>query len=329
MTIANSLGRLKLLFLGSDEFSLPTLRTLIKASQHNIHVVTKPATLIDFWAKQQNLNVKHWPVERKQYDLGLVISFGHMIDEDTIKLCREGIFNVHPSLLPRWRGSTPIERAIQHGDKETGVTLMKIKPHKFDVGEILMQKKVDIKDRETRKELLVRLAAVASDMTEEFLSDPKHYIDRAAPQQEEGKTFARKLTPQCGRLDFHLCDSDEIDRKVRAFSFTIDTYTNWIDGRRLSLMDSLDPNIINNLQLDALVRKTDPIFSNYSDEDFLPGFVYFHKIRKILCVKCANQTWAAFRHVSLQSKRIMTAAEFYNGYVNRRSKGEAFILKTL
>lgn len=131
----------KVLFFGTDNFSLPSLK---KLHQNNLDltVVTSfksPANCVRSYAEAQKLSIYRWPISVEQcadFELGVVVSFGHMIPLHIINALPRGIINVHASLLPRWRGAAPIMYAIMEGDTKTGISIMKIEPHQFDIGPV-------------------------------------------------------------------------------------------------------------------------------------------------------------------------------------------------
>jgi len=131
----------KVLFFGTDHFSLPSLQRLHQ-NKVDVGVVTSfksPANCVRSYAELQKLPLYRWPITAEQcasYELGVVVSFGHMIPSHIINVFPNGIINVHASLLPRWRGAAPIIYAIMKGDTKTGVSIMKIQPHHFDVGDV-------------------------------------------------------------------------------------------------------------------------------------------------------------------------------------------------
>jgi len=98
-----------------------------------------PANCVRSYAEKEKLPLQKWPIEPSEcskYDLGVVVSFGHLIPASIINGFPNGMINVHASLLPKWRGAAPIIYAIMKGDARTGVSIMKIEPHRFDIGAV-------------------------------------------------------------------------------------------------------------------------------------------------------------------------------------------------
>lgn len=102
-----------------------------------------------------------------------------------------GMLNVHASLLPRWRGAAPIIYALANGDTETGVTVMQIKPKKFDIGEILMQRKVSISDNMTMPELHNTLGQLGAKCLVETIKNLEDYLLNCKPQSSKGVTYGK------------------------------------------------------------------------------------------------------------------------------------------
>ncbi|CAL1289914.1 unnamed protein product [Larinioides sclopetarius] len=118
------------------------------------------------YATQKNMTVYSWPyiLPSNTYDIGIVVSFGHMISSESILACKYGIINGHPSLLPRWRGAAPIIHTILNGDVETGVTITQVSPNKFDVGNILVQNKYKVPAGCSAKMLTRELSKIAASL---------------------------------------------------------------------------------------------------------------------------------------------------------------------
>jgi len=98
-----------------------------------------PANCVRTYAEKEKLPLQKWPIDPSvcpQFDLGVVVSFGHLIPASIINGFPYGMINVHASLLPKWRGAAPIIYAIMKGDASTGVSIMKIEPHRFDIGDV-------------------------------------------------------------------------------------------------------------------------------------------------------------------------------------------------
>lgn len=321
-------NQFNLLFFGSDSFSIIILKHLIGANLCPVQVVTKPFSLVDKFSAHHRISRHRWPLDlsdstiKDRFNIGLVASFGQLIDVNTINSFEQGLFNVHPSLLPRYRGSTPIQTAILDGVKETGCTIMRIPPiNKFDIGDIILQEKVQIGSREYALELRDRLATIGACMTERLLNNYDECLGFARPQGDIGKSYAKKLKPEQGLIYFKSESSTRVDHKVRAFTGFLEVYTYCLDGLKIRLEDMRDPDEVesydlNNLSMNQLRLK------NAIDEDIthIPaGTIFFHKTRHVVCIKCSDNKWAGFDHITPEFKPRMSGLDFYNGYLSKVS----------
>jgi methionyl-tRNA formyltransferase len=145
-------------------------------------------------------------------DLIVVVAYGQILPKTILEIPPRGCINVHASLLPRWRGASPIQQAILHGDRETGVTTMFIN-EKMDAGDIILQRAEPIRPDDTAGNLHDRLAPLGAQLLAETLagSSPRR------PQDESQVTHARKLTKEDGRVDWTK-PATEIERQIRAFN---------------------------------------------------------------------------------------------------------------
>ncbi|MEO5596608.1 MAG: methionyl-tRNA formyltransferase [Lysobacteraceae bacterium] len=150
-------------------------------------------------------------------DLLVVVAYGMILPPKILSIPKHGCWNVHASLLPRWRGAAPIQRAIEAGDTQTGVCLMQM-DEGVDTGGVLLSKAVPISDADTAASLHDRLARLGAEVLAEglaMLRDGMHLLPKA--QSSAGVTYARKLEKSEARLDFAQ-SADVLARKVRALS---------------------------------------------------------------------------------------------------------------
>lgn len=307
----------RLLFFGSDAFSIRVLKPLLDKKLCPVQVVTKLQTSLYKFSQQHNVTTHQWlpglpNVSDDEFNIGLVASFGQMIDPVTVRKFHLGLFNTHPSLLPQYRGSTPVQAAVFDGLKETGCTIMRIPPvEKFDIGDIISQKKLAIGPREYAIELRDRLADLGSSMVIDFLLNYEQYIVTARSQCNENKSLARKLKREQGCLQFKTESMDFIDRKVLAYTGFIEIYTICLGGLHVELDGFREPKLVEKLNLDRLVSK---LTENPNIE---AGTLFFHRLRRILCVKAHDGKWAAFEYATPRGKPKMDALDFYNGYLSK------------
>ncbi len=148
-------------------------------------------------------------------DLIVVAAFGQILRQEVLDLPRFGCINVHGSILPRWRGAAPIQAAILAGDRETGITIMKMDVG-IDTGPMLSQRYLPISPEDTSGTLFARLAPVGAELLVETL--PKYLGGELTPmpQPQEGATYAKMLKKEEGLLDFNQ-PAEALERRVRAF----------------------------------------------------------------------------------------------------------------
>jgi methionyl-tRNA formyltransferase len=144
-------------------------------------------------------------------DLAIVAAYGLILPKPVLEAPRGGCINVHASLLPRWRGAAPIQRAILAGDETTGVTIMQMEEG-LDTGPMLLKRDTEV-DRKTAGELTGELARLGAEALVEWLDHPTPPI----PQPENGITYAHKIDKAETRIDWRQ-SAEEIERRVRAFA---------------------------------------------------------------------------------------------------------------
>jgi methionyl-tRNA formyltransferase len=228
---------LRLAFMGSPEFALPSLRAL-EAAGHEIAVVyaqpprpagrghkERPCPVQAYaerrgWALSTPKTLKDGAESQAFAALGLdaavVVAYGLILPAAVLAAPRLGCVNLHASLLPRWRGAAPIQRAILAGDAQTGVTIMAV-DEGLDTGPILLREAVPIAATATAAELHDRLAEVGARLMVAALDGLAAGRLEARPQPEDGVTYAAKLKRGEGRLDWRR-PAAELERAVRAFT---------------------------------------------------------------------------------------------------------------
>jgi methionyl-tRNA formyltransferase len=215
----------------TPEVALPTLEALL-ASEHNlVCVITQPdrpagrglalkESPVAIWAKEHKISV-HKPADQEELkvavagiDLVITIGFGVIIKEEVLKLPKFGFINLHFSLLPKWRGAAPVQRAIEAGDLTTGVTVFKL-DRGMDTGPIYLQKDIPMPAKATTESLLKDLATLGGPLVLETIAAIE---SQQAPrtQPDSGASRAEKLSKEEARINWQL-SAEVIDRKIRAF----------------------------------------------------------------------------------------------------------------
>jgi methionyl-tRNA formyltransferase len=248
--------RLRLAFMGTADFGVPSLAALIAAGHEIAAVYSQPARARGRGHKLlpspvAALAIEHGIALRTpaqlderairefaalELDGAIVAAYGLLLPPALLAAPRLGCFNVHASLLPRWRGAAPIERAILAGDTETGVTIM-IMAAGLDTGPILIVKTLPIGRRATAPELHDQLSRLGGALLVEALHQLSRgqIVPRAQP--ETGVTYAKKLRREEGAIDWRK-SAAELDRLVRALNPRVPT---WFmhEGERIKLVEAL------------------------------------------------------------------------------------------
>ncbi len=241
---------MKVIFFGTPEFALPSLRRLA-ASPHEVAlVVSRPdrpvgrhqvltAPPVVEMARKLGLPVvqpgslkKPDVLERLREagaDVGVVVAYGKLIPPAALEVLPRGYVNLHPSLLPRHRGPSPIQWALASGDRVTGVTTMLL-DEGMDTGPILLQRRVPIEPGETAEELGSRLAEVGAELVLETLDGLEDGSVVPTPQPEEGATVSPMLRRSFGKIDWEMSARRLVNR-LRAFTPWPGLYTKFRGGR--------------------------------------------------------------------------------------------------
>ena len=221
-------------FFGTEDFSVPTLTGLIEKGWGIKAVVTKPdskrgrgkvlaSPKVAQIARTHKIKVlqpiKLIEIEEElknmDVDCGVLVSYGKIIPLSTIKLFPTGIINVHPSLLPKYRGPSPIESAILSGDKQTGVSIMKLTAQ-MDAGPIYVQEKVALDGSETKPELYNRLSVLGASLLLRNIEKITSEELLPFPQDDLAATYTNLLKKLDGQINWNE-PAEIIERKVRAF----------------------------------------------------------------------------------------------------------------
>jgi methionyl-tRNA formyltransferase len=226
---------MRYILLGSPPFAVPVLESLLESGHTALALVTRPdrprgrgrevqpSALVQL-AQVRGLSVlqptsvrEEGFVERLRElapQVLLVASYGEILREDLLQLAPLGAFNVHGSLLPRWRGASPIQAAIGAGDEETGVSVQRM-VKALDEGDVLLERRTPIGREETAGELFERLARLGGTAAVEALDQLDAGSARCTPQDPSAASYAPKLKKQDGRLDWTR-SSAELGRFVRS-----------------------------------------------------------------------------------------------------------------
>ncbi|CRK91987.1 CLUMA_CG005567, isoform A [Clunio marinus] len=307
-----SYSSLKVLYFGTDKFSLPSLKRLSEQNLARLEVVTSYKARnnpIKSYADKNCMKVYDWTSFLKEesdickdFDLGIVVSFGHLIPENIIESFKHGMLNVHASILPKYRGASPIIYAIRNGDKETGVSIMKIKPHKFDVGEILMTQRTDIPDDMLMHELHDKLSNLGAELLLNCIENLSTL--KETDQNDHNASYAPKINKEFCKVRWNVMMSDDIFnlyRSIYSFKNILTTFKN-------------EP--VKLIEIAKCDKNNPPVLEEQgTSTELSPGHLIFCKKSKKLFVKCLDENFLEIKKISLGKKKVMSAVEFRNGFM--------------
>ena len=300
--------KLKIIFAGTPEFSVPTLSTLYKEGYKISLVLTQPDRKAG-----RGMHLKSSPVKQKakEYDIPvfqpdnlnnedafrrirdvnadilIVAAYGLIIPSKILNIFIKGSYNVHASLLPAWRGAAPIHRAIEAGDSNIGVTIMSVAP-KLDTGDMVRKKSIDLKKELTTGEMTEIISKLGAELMISVVND----IDVSNPlnftkQDETMTTYANKISKLEARAIWKNETSEVIIRKINAFNPFPGVFCNF-RGKILKIWKATKEN-------DA--------------EKGIPGKLYVKPEQNNLFITTADGA-IEIKEIQLEGKRKMTAKEF-------------------
>ena len=240
---------MRVLFLGSDTFSFNVLLEVLSSKHSVCAVITQPPkpsgrgnkltkTIIHQFAETQGIPVFTFDrlknnietIKKIDYDIALVASYGQILPDEFLqyRLC----INVHPSLLPKYRGATPIQTALLNGDKVTGVTIMKVAKD-VDAGDIILQERYEIADGDNLEILQIDLARLGGAMAVKAIDLIENGQVKFTPQDHSKATFVKKIEKEDGFLDFNL-PSQQLVNKFRALDGNVGCFLS-LNGQRIKV----------------------------------------------------------------------------------------------
>ena len=226
---------MRIVFAGTPEFAVESLAILHKSNHEIIAVYCQPdrpkgrgkvlsACPVKLYAEENNslvIQPEDFSELQNQErfsllkpDVMVVAAYGQILPKNTLQTPRFGCLNIHASLLPRWRGAAPIERAILAGDKETGISIMKMNEG-LDTGDVLLEKKHLISEFETSQTLTDNLSSLGADTIIEALSNLSDL--KARPQNNNDASYAKKITKIEAQIDWNQ-SAENISLMIRAFN---------------------------------------------------------------------------------------------------------------
>lgn len=267
---------MKIVFMGSPDFAVPSLEALIEARFDVSLVVTQPdrragrgrkmlPTAVKSAANEHNIPVMDFgkgqrklvsdAVMAEEPDAVVVVAFGHILREPLLSNPTYGCINVHASLLPRWRGVSPVQYSVLHGDSWTGVTIMRMDPG-VDTGPILAQRSIAINPEDSGGDLVDRLAGQGADLLIHTLRGLQTGHVDPQPQNDEGAVYAPKLTKTLSaiRWDRHVVT---VHNQIRALQPWPGT-TTYLGEKVLKVTESRPMSFLSSGKKPGTVLRVDP-----------------------------------------------------------------------
>jgi methionyl-tRNA formyltransferase len=228
---------LKIVFMGTPEFSVPTLGELIKNKFNILSVYTQPPQRSKRGQKINVSPVQEFSTKNKLYlrspenlnsdeeykifkklsaDLVIVVAYGKLIPKNFLNITKFGFINIHASLLPKWRGAAPIQRAIMNGDTKTGISIMKIE-EKLDSGPVLKIKELDLDQNATYGETEKKLSIIGANLLVENLKNIEDDRAKFTDQIHSQATYAKKIDKNETRINWSL-DAGKVIARIHGLS---------------------------------------------------------------------------------------------------------------
>lgn len=244
---------LKLIFMGTPDFAVPILNTIIETGHKILTVYTQNPkksnrgqkiniSPIHKFSNEKKLNVRtpfKLDYKERDYiqdlkpDLVVVVAYGKIIPTEILDIKGIKFINVHASLLPKWRGAAPIQRAILNLDKETGISIMKILP-KLDSGPIMMQSKINISPEENSENLSKKLSDLGAKLIIDSLGLIKAGKAEFVKQNEEEATYAKKFSKSDSKINWNE-KANKVIAKINAFNPNPGSWFNY-EGARIKIL---------------------------------------------------------------------------------------------
>ena len=307
---------MKIVFAGTPGFAAGFLETLVESDHDIVAVITQPdkpgkrgkkllASPVKQIAERAKLPIMQparlalSDIQHLDCDLMLVVAFGQILKPDVLAHPRLGCINVHASILPRWRGAAPIQRAILAGDQESGVTLIQMDAG-LDTGDMLAKAIVPISPLDTTADLFNKFAKIGQPLLLETLDLVDKGVVQKEPQDNDAATYAHKVQKTEAMIDWHQ-DAQQVDRVVRAFN---------PDPVAFSFLDTNRVKIHAGCLHESNLGKPGEILELSS---------------KGLLVRCGDQAYLIERiQLAIGKGAILSGADMLNGWTDTLKIGSTF-----
>ena len=246
---------MRVVFIGSSEIAIPSLEKLLNSSNHDVVTIIsqkdKPAgrkqklssTSLKSFALSKGLSVftpdsisssiTYDFLKNIVFDILVIVGYGQFIPNEIIKLGKFKAINLHPSLLPQYRGASPIQYSLLNGDKKTGISIIEV-IDKMDAGNIILQKKIDIDYEDNYLTLHDKLAILGSSVLIEALNNIENNCVNVNVQDDTKATYTKKISKKDGLIDW-MDSAENIYNKIRAYNPWPGCYSFLPTGERMTI----------------------------------------------------------------------------------------------
>ena len=305
---------MNIIFMGTPEFSVPIVEEISKVHDITL-VVTQPDTFnikkkemvyspVKTWALSKNIEVFQPVKIREDYDkilntpcdLIVTAAYGQIVPEAVLDYPKYKAINVHGSLLPKYRGGAPIQRAIINGDKETGITIMYM-AKKMDAGDILYQETLPILDSDTQDTIFNKLSGLASFFINDVIDKLASGLLKPVKQNEDEVTYAYNLTKEDEHIDFTK-SARAVFNQIRGLNSNPTGYF-ILDNQNIKVYDSI-------------VKKEEICYNNMLKDIPVPGRIVGIN-KDSFDVSCKDGSVISILEIKLPGKNKMKVKDFING----------------
>ena len=298
---------MNIIFLGTPQFAVEPLDALKKAGHNIVAVVTQMDKVnargkkivyseIKTYALNNNLPLYQFESIKKQgveslsklnADIMITASYGQILSKEVLEICKYGVLNIHASLLPKFRGASPVSSALILGENETGVTIMQTDVG-LDDGKMLLKGKIKIEENDNQETLLNKLSMLGGELIVKVLSNLDFYVENAESQNEEIATHCKKISKQDAMINFNN-DASVENNKIRAFYGNPTAFFNY-NGEFYKVFEA---------EVVKCNEKNAGIVMHY---DKVNGFV----------ISCANNA-LSIKVLQKQGGKVLNIKDFMNG----------------
>ncbi|KAG0229956.1 hypothetical protein BGW42_001284, partial [Actinomortierella wolfii] len=271
-----------------------------------VTLLAKKYNLKAFPAPEKRTGMEAWKFPELEgvdgWDFGVVVSFGWFLPNDVIARFKKAGVNVHPSLLPKYRGSAPLQRSIMNQDKTTGVTVQLLDPNEFDAGKILRQEEVTMPDRPTYHSLEALLANKGAELLIDVINN-----------YDERRSAAKSQNPA------KVTKAPKISKEASVINWNYPVTSKWLtqSGGKLVSISLFDLHLVDGSEI-ADLSVYGPV--EVHPKDCPPGTVFYHRPSECLHVPCADGSLLGVKAVQIEGKKKLSAKDFVNGYKIASSK---------